>query len=171
MSIKETRKAAFVGSIALAAHHIALVAPGICQPEVLPHWEAYRQYAELEGFQKNPLLKLDDIDPASVPQAAQYKLKHNISKTENTRLSRDLIEMIQLPVPGSGVTCSTDDLNQMHCCRHLMDITKPCPGCGRSDLFHCDKRSSAPLRSHRLPTRWLQRCARRVWQSRRVSPT
>jgi hypothetical protein len=33
-----TRKAAFfVGSFALAAHPIALVAPGICQPEVLPH--------------------------------------------------------------------------------------------------------------------------------------
>jgi hypothetical protein len=36
-----------------------------------------------------------------------------ISKAENTRLTRDLIEMMQLPVPGSGVACTfgaTDDL-------------------------------------------------------------
>jgi hypothetical protein len=59
----------------------------------------------LEGFQKNPL-KLDEVDPASVFQAAQHKLQHNISKAENTRLSRDLIVMMQLPVPGSGVACS-----------------------------------------------------------------
>jgi hypothetical protein len=66
----------------------------------------YAEHLEYEGFQKNPLLKLDDVDPASVFQAAQHKLQHNISKAENTRLSRDLIEMMQLPVPGSGGACS-----------------------------------------------------------------
>jgi hypothetical protein len=128
-----------------------------------------------------------NVDPASIFQAAQHKLHHNISKAENTRLSRDLIEMMQLPVlePAPSEQQTSHGYRRLRTLRrtsgwlhanpaffpnhinysafqiafscghlHLVDITKPCPGCGRrvldrfgQHLFHCDKRFSAPLRN------------------------
>jgi hypothetical protein len=114
MSIQDTRKAAFVGSFALVAHHMANIAPEICEPDTLSRWEAYRQYSEnLEEFLRNPILKIDITEPASVFQFAQLKLQHRLSIADHTRRSRDLIERMRLPLPGVGAACSfgaTDDL-------------------------------------------------------------
>jgi hypothetical protein len=41
-----------------------------------------------EEFQRNPLLKLDDTDPASVFSTAQHKLQLKIIKAANTQMSR-----------------------------------------------------------------------------------
>jgi hypothetical protein len=71
-------------------------------------WNAFATSRSLKTLNFDTLL--DDVDPASVFQGAQHKLQHNISRAENTRLSRDMIEMMRLP--GSGVACSfgaTDD--------------------------------------------------------------
>jgi hypothetical protein len=67
-----------------------------------------------EEFQRNPLLKLEDTDPASVFYTALHKLQHKISRAANTQMSRDLIEMMHLPIRGADPACSfgaTNDLN------------------------------------------------------------
>jgi hypothetical protein len=111
VSIQESRKAAYVGSFALVASHMAVIAPEICQPQNLLKWDTYRQCAALfEEFQRNPLLKLEDTDPASVFHTAQHKLQH---KAANTEMSRDRIEMMHLPIPGAGPACSFGATNTL----------------------------------------------------------